>query len=606
MGNRPRRHFVAWVLTLCGLVTGSACGPAPPKVDPFGYRQLTTDGGLTGSPSLSHDGKFVVYSSDRGDEGNLDIYVQSVDGGKSVRLTEDPAADYDPVFSADGRTVYFTSLREPQGIYRVAESGGVAEMVARGAVSPQVSPEGTLIFSDQSGHLAVYNPTDRTSRPLLENFLNSYDPKWSPEGKEILFAGKAAPNEDVDWWVTSSTGAPPVSTGILGALKQAGFADAHPQTWLPGDELVFDGKTAGEKRTLWSVHLSPGRHGFAGMPVRVTDSDESDFEASYAAGKLAIGRSKAAPNVWGLPAKVNEGSVTGIPERLTFTDTQKGSSSLSMDGHMLLYSDEQNGTFRLLLKNVVDQREARVGPSTNSFYGVLSADGARYVFGQGPPGAIDVFARGVTGWRSWWSNTVCERCGMPRALSRDGKSLLLWTDSDPVNHIDIVDLASGTSRRIVDGLGTKLYGPELSPQGDWISFVANTGSDAFRTFVVPLRPGPSVLAQDWVPITRTSEQYQMAFWSPDGNLLYLLVEDETRNLNWLHAQPLDPATKRPNGELKSVYQFRAPRVPMKDPVWNRPAAVAGRIIVELVDQTTNVWIMNAPRPRTPSTDKPKQ
>jgi hypothetical protein len=83
------------------------------------------------------------------------------------------------------------------------------------------------------------------------------------------------------------------------------------------------------------------------------------------------------------------------------------------------------------------------------------------------------------------------------------------------------------------------------------------------------------------------------------------VEDETRNLNWLHAQPLDPATKRPNGELKSVYHFRAPRVPMKDPIWNRPAAVEGRIVLELVDQTTNVWIMNAPGPQSAQTDKPK-
>jgi len=564
------------------------------KTDLFGYRQLTKDGGETGSPSLSRDGKFVVYASDRASPGNLDIWVQAVDQGTSVRVTDHSARDYDPVFSADGRTIYFTSLREPQGIYRVPASGGDAVLVARGAASPEVSPDGqTLLMSDAGGHLAILRLADHFSRALLETFFNSYAPKWSPDGQEILFAGKAAQNDDVEWWVTSVAGGAPVNTGILAALSRSGFADAFAQAWLPGDEVVFAGKQ-GDRLTLWRFHLPPNRRGLASQPVRATNDDSGDFHAAYGAGRLVFERSKGVLNLWSLPVDVNQAHAKGEPERLTFTDAQKGSSSVSVDGRKLLYSADQGGTFRLVLKDLAIGKETTVGPSSNSFYGVLSADGSRYVFGAGPPGAIDVSARAARGWRSWWSQSVCRLCGMPRSLSRDGKSMLVWSDTEPGNHIDLVDLATGKSRIFVESSTHHFYGPELSPRGDWISFVAKTDGGVFLTYIARMQAEGSVPEYQWIPITRSSDQFQMAFWSPDESLLYLLNEHGEGNLNWLDAQWLDPGTKHPVGEPLSVYHFKEPRVPSMDPIWNHPAAVEGRIVLELADLSTNVWIMNAP------------
>jgi Tol biopolymer transport system component len=181
---------------------------------------------------------------------------------------------------------------------------------------------------------------------------------------------------------------------------------------------------------------------------------------------------------------------------------------------------------------------------------------------------------------------------MPRTLSRDGKHLLVWTDSEPGNHVDLVDLETGKLHRVLDSVSQHFYGPELSPGGDWISFVAKTGEHMFRTYIAPIRADGNFPESGWIPITRQSEEFQMAFWSPDESLLYLLTEHGEDNLTWLDAQRLDSQKQAVGGPM-SLYHFKTPRVPSMDPIWNHPAAVEGRIVLELVDLSTNVWIMNA-------------
>lgn len=66
-------------------------------------------------PYWHPDGKHVVYSgADHGTGGrpNYDVYWLNVDTGKEVRLTHAPGADVLPVFSADGKTLMWTSTRD--------------------------------------------------------------------------------------------------------------------------------------------------------------------------------------------------------------------------------------------------------------------------------------------------------------------------------------------------------------------------------------------------------------------------------------------------------------------------------------------------------------
>jgi hypothetical protein len=158
-----------------------------------------------------------------------------------------------------------------------------------------------------------------------------------------------------------------------------------------------------------------------------------------------------------------------------------------------------------------------------------------------------------------------------------------------------VDLQTGKPRNVLRHLTYHFYGPELSPDGAWISFIVKTGKDQFRSYIARIGQDGITSENEWISVNPSSREFQMAFWSPDGNLLYLLSAHSEGNLKWLDALRLDPQSKQPAGVPFAVYHFKEPRVPTMDPIWNRPAAAEGKIVLELGDVSTNVWMMDAPR-----------
>jgi hypothetical protein len=179
---------------------------------------------------------------------------------------------------------------------------------------------------------------------------------------------------------------------------------------------------------------------------------------------------------------------------------------------------------------------------------------------------------------------------MPRGFSPDGKKLLLWSDSPPVHHLDMLDLATRKVNRIV-WAGQDLSGPRLSPDGRWVSFVWKVGEHKWQTFVAPVSQEKLLGSGEWVPVTPVSDSFHFAFWSARGDLLYILTaHGGSGNLRWLEAQKLHADTKRPLGGAVPVHEFDDMLVPGMDPVWNTISVAGNRIILELGGVSTNVWV----------------
>lgn len=117
--------------------------------------QLTWNGGpFTGSPHWSPDGSRIVFESRVG--ADADIYVINADGTSMRRLTYESSDDLTPIWSKDGRWIYFISNRS--GTWQVWKSpvggGESVQITANGAVAAAESADGNSLYfcrSDEPG-----------------------------------------------------------------------------------------------------------------------------------------------------------------------------------------------------------------------------------------------------------------------------------------------------------------------------------------------------------------------------------------------------------------------------------------------------------------------
>jgi Tol biopolymer transport system component len=89
-------------------------GPSPSTLfiantDGSDERPLLPNSGFDYNASFSPDGKWIIFTSERG--GSADIYRVHADGSGLERLTDDPAYDDQGVLSRDGKQLAFVASR---------------------------------------------------------------------------------------------------------------------------------------------------------------------------------------------------------------------------------------------------------------------------------------------------------------------------------------------------------------------------------------------------------------------------------------------------------------------------------------------------------------
>ena len=182
-----------------------------------------TDGVNDSWPAWSPDGTMIVFSSTRSDPSieqctpgdphefgcPTDIYLMDADGSNVVRLTEDPADEFQPVWSPDGTRIAFARS-----------------------------------LSDQISHPAIFtmNPDGTDVRQVSSATEGSdFSPSWSPDGSRLIFAGI----HDEDWgiWMVDEDGTD--EHQVLGGVGAWFVIDAE---WSPDGSLIaFAGNpTAGD------------------------------------------------------------------------------------------------------------------------------------------------------------------------------------------------------------------------------------------------------------------------------------------------------------------------------------------------------------------------
>ncbi|MDX1562203.1 MAG: Tol-Pal system beta propeller repeat protein TolB [Gammaproteobacteria bacterium] len=157
--------------------------------------RVSARAGINGAPVFSPDGRRLALTLS-GQEGNLDIYTLDLTNQVLRRITENSAIDTEPVWSADGDYIFFTSDRagSPQ-IYRVeAEPGNRAQRVSfEGTYNTRarVSPDGqwlAVVHRNQGrDRIALLNPETSIVNVLSRGQLDE-SPSFAPNGAMIIYA----------------------------------------------------------------------------------------------------------------------------------------------------------------------------------------------------------------------------------------------------------------------------------------------------------------------------------------------------------------------------------------------------------------------------------
>ncbi len=181
-------------------------------------------------------------------DGNWQIYLMDPDGGSPRRVGEFDDACGSPLFSADGRYLYFA--RDDKGtecvdIYRMELASGVFEnlLPETPAFSPlpdfDLSPDGTRIaLSAQSGesfHAAVMPaapcPAAEGVRFLTDHHYNDLSPVWAPDGRSLAFAADTHGQDVAVFLADPEDGVRATIGGSIAFLAQ------HPR-WSPDGRLI--------------------------------------------------------------------------------------------------------------------------------------------------------------------------------------------------------------------------------------------------------------------------------------------------------------------------------------------------------------------------------
>jgi Tol biopolymer transport system component len=601
------------------LLVGVRFHGAPAGLPNWKLTRLTADAGLSAFPALSPDGNLMAYSSDRGLNGEQDLYVRQVAGGQPIRLTFDGAGNTTPDFSPDGARIVFRSNRNGGGVYEIPALGGEARLLARGGSNPKYSPDGSQVAYwvgteavaaavPGSGAIWVVPASGGDAHPIGAQFSAARQPIWLPDGKHLLFIGYNSPrafdNSAMDWWVAATDGDAAARTGFYEALVRAGLrpqvsmtrpglrppAIPSPGCWSVTANTVVFSLGAGDQADLWEIGVSPRTGKVNGEPKRLTAGALSESHPACASGgALAFTSVETRTDVWSLPFDLDRGTRLGALERVTVGPSSREHASLAKNGRFLAFASNQSGQSNIWIRNLATGKEWPVSSSPlEQHYPAIDAAGGRVAFSIYEKDSRSVYVSPPGGV----PERVCEGCLRATDWSRDGRTLLVFSGNP--YQIDTVDVATHQRTAILKHPKYNLLYARFSPDNRWVSFTARLQPDRARIVIAPLNGPKPIPESDWITI---SEEHpgDWANWSPDGNTVYFSSARDGHSCLW--GQRIDAVSRHPAGEPFAALHLHGRVYYRPGAMWAGWSVARGRIAMLLAEDTGNIWLMSAVRSR---------
>lgn len=495
--------------------------------DPSGvaYRQITSRDGAENSPSLSSDGRFLIFASH--EKGNWDIFQRNLDGEELVNLTGDSDSDdRQPTYSPDGSKIAFRSEREGGGVFVMNADGSDVRKVVGEGFFPAWSPDGKELVVSTVNFI---EPLDRggKSRLFVVDIANG-NRRTIPVSEDAIQASWSPHRYRIAYWATADGGARDVKTisadgdSDVVAVTNDVAVDWNP-VWSPdGNHLYFVSNRSGTM-SLWRVAIDEKSGRVLGEPESVpTPTSYFQHLAFSRDGKtFAFVHSNFTANIERFDYYPETESVSSTPTSLTKGAKFVRNPSYSPDGTQIAFDAVTNKQEDIF---VMKSDGTNVRQLTNDIHKDRAPTWS-------PDGKSIVFYSSRTGkYKGWKVNadggglsqlTFGDDNEFLHIWSRDGRYLV----SNPDMKLPVLYSASQPFER-----GPAETLPDLFADGSWL-MAESWSPDSSKLAAMRVSNDPTVAGI--VIYNVNSRKYDImtdfgadAFWLPDNRRLIFADVDK--------------------------------------------------------------------------------
>jgi serine/threonine protein kinase/Tol biopolymer transport system component len=309
-GTQPARGTrMAWiaaataVVAALGLVAWLPRGSDLPE-NPIAnarYTRLTDFDGSEMDGSISRDGRFIVFRSDR--DGPIDTWFTQIGSGNYLNLTKGTREQVlvrNAGFNSDGSEVWLSALGGGDRLRLMPSTGGPARpFLFDRSMNPVWSPDGSRIVShpQEVGDSLTITDADGTNPRVifvLKAGGHNHYPIWSPDGQWIYFISGMWDAREMDIWrIRPAGGDPERMTNRNADMRYlAAIDDRHIVYTSPDQD--------GAGPWLWILDTATRR------TQRISSGLEvySSVDASGDGRRLVATVSRPTANLWAIPLRM--------------------------------------------------------------------------------------------------------------------------------------------------------------------------------------------------------------------------------------------------------------------------------------------------------------
>jgi Tol biopolymer transport system component len=240
---------------------------------PGSFQALTHDAAFDALPTLSADGRKLVFLSTR--LGNEDVWVKDLESGKEAALTSTPGTERHPVVARDGtRAIYSITTDRKYAIRAISTAGGLPEPICDDCQRPtDWSRDGATIlfqyrFNDPRSTLGVLDRASGAKAEILRHpSYNLYRGHFSPDERWVTFHADG-PRGGTRVFIAPFRSAVEVPESEWIAVTDGRTFDDAPR-WSPDGDLLYYFSDQDGSRCIWAQPLESATKKPVGPPVPV-------------------------------------------------------------------------------------------------------------------------------------------------------------------------------------------------------------------------------------------------------------------------------------------------------------------------------------------------